>query len=183
MKGRTLIDLSVIKIQSEILGVKILRPLLGVPKQEIFDLAHSNNIPYFKNTTPLWSNRGQFREIIQPAIIKTFGQGVLTNLSKIGQESDELQQLIKLNIIDPYMSKIEFKNEMYYLPLVPGQPFTFWKYIFHEFCHLNNISLISHKLLSHIYEKLYSNNESSITCNSNIKLMIKNDYIIIKITL
>ena len=183
VKGRTLTDLSVIKEQSDILGVKILRPLISHPKKDIFSLAYKINVPYFKNTTPLWSNRGQFREIIQPAIIKTFGEGVLTNLSKIGKESDELQLLIKTNIIDPYMKTIEVIENVHIFYITPNQSFTYWKYIFHEWCHINKLPLISHKVLKQIYEKLYlkSSEKVNITCNTNIKLIINNNYINIKI--
>jgi len=181
MKGRTLVDLSVIKESSEILGVKILRLLISHPKSDIFDMAEKNNIPYFKNTTPLWSNRGQYREIIQPAIIKTFGGGVLTNLSKLGSESDDLCIMIKTNIIDPYMKTIQIKDTIHSLPIVPSQPFTFWKYIIHEWCHQNKLPVISHKLVQHIYEKLYSKGPIKITCNSHISLLIKDNFINIEI--
>ena len=179
MKGRNLTDLSVIKEQSEILGVKILRLLIRHPKNDIFEIAHKNNIPYFKNTTPVWSNRGNLREIIIPALIKTFGQGVLTNLSKTGQESDDLQLLLKENIIKPYLSKIEVINNIHHLPITPNQPFTYWKYIFQEWCHINNISVFSYKLIGQIYEKLYTNTKYSITCNEKINMLINNNYIII----
>jgi tRNA(Ile)-lysidine synthetase-like protein len=179
MKGRTLIDLSVIKIQSEILGVKILRPLLGVPKQEIFDLAHSNNIPYFKNTTPSWSNRGKYREIIQPALMNTFGEGVMGNLSKLSQESDDLQIIIKNNIIIPYMKTIEIKDNIYFLPKTNDQPFTYWKYIFTEFCHQFKLPVFSHKSIVLIYEKLYPIKKMNTINISNIIVNITNDHIII----
>ena len=181
MKGRNLTDLSVIKERSEILGVKILRPLLSHPKSDIFDVAHKNNIPYFKNTTPEWSNRGQYREIIQPAIIKTFGEGVLTNLSKIGQESDDLQLMIKTNIIEPYMKIIQIKDNMHYLPIVKNQTFTFWKYILHEWCHQNKCPLISHKLIKQIYEKICICSWTNITCNEKITMNLSKDFILIKI--
>lgn len=181
MKGRTLIDLSVIKESSEILGVKILRLLLSHPKSDIFDMAEKNNIPYFKNTTPLWSNRGQYREIIQPAIIKTFGEGVLANLSKLGNESDDLNIMIKTNIIDPYMKTIQIKDKTHSLPIVPSQPFTFWKYIIHEWCHQNKLPLISHKLIQHIFEKLYTKHSCKISCSSQISLLIKDNFINIEI--
>jgi len=183
MKGRTLTDLTVIKEQSEILDINICRPLLGIPKKEIFDIAHLNNIPYFKNTTPSWSNRGQYREIIQPAIIKTFGEGVLSNLSKISQESDDLQFLIKNYLIKPYINIIEKKDNNYYFPKLLNKPFTYWKYVFHEFCHVNNIPLISHKLLQQIYEKIYinSNINSNISINNKTSITINNDFIIYKI--
>ena len=179
MKGRSLTDLSVIKEQSDILGVKILRPLISHPKKDIFEIAHKNNIPYFKNTTPEWSNRGQYREIIQPNIIKTFGEGVLTNLSKISKESDELQLMIKLNIIDPYFKTIEIKDNVHYLPIIKDQPFTFWKYILLEWCRINNAPVISYKLLCQIYEKLNIDLSNKLTCNNNVSLTIKNNFIVI----
>jgi tRNA(Ile)-lysidine synthetase-like protein len=179
MKGRNLTDLSVIKEQSEILGVKILRLLIRHPKSDIFEIAHKNNIPYFKNTTPIWSNRGNLREIVIPALIKTFGQGVLTNLSKTGQESDDLHILVKETIIKPYMSKIEVINNIHHLPITPNQSFTYWKYILQEWCHINNVSVFSYKLIGQIYEKLYTNTKCSITCNEKINMLINNNYIII----
>ena len=55
------------------------------------------------------------------------------------------------------MKTIELKNGMYYLPIIKNKPFTFWKYIFQEWCHINNIQVISYKLQYRIYEKLESN--------------------------
>jgi len=181
MKGKNLTDLSVIRERSEILGVKILRPLLRHPKNDIFEVAHKNNVPYFKNTTPVWSNRGQYRDIIQPAIIKTFGEGVLTNLSKIGQESDELQIMIKTNIINPYMKTIVLKNNYHYLPIIPNQTFTFWKYILHEWCHQNKCALISHKLIKQIYDKISNENWTNITCSDKITMKLDKEFIMIKV--
>lgn len=179
MKGRNLTDLSVIKEQSEILGVKILRLLIRHPKSDIFEMAHKNNIPYFKNTTPEWSNRGNLREIILPAIVKTFGEGAMTNLSKIGQESDELQLLVKETIINPYMETIEIKENIHYLPIIHNKPFTFWKYIFHEWCHRNKLSTISYKLMNQIYDKISTKSKVNITCNDKIQMMLNDKYIII----
>lgn len=179
MKGRTLTDLSVIREQSEIMGVKILRPLLGITKKEIFHIAHLNNFPYFKNTTPSWSNRGKYREIIQPAIIDTFGEGVLTNLSKVSQESDELQSIIKNSIIIPYMNTIKTKDNLHYLPKTKDQPFSYWKYIFQEFCQKYKLPSISHKSLKQIYDKLYTSSSNNITVSSNITITINEDQIIL----
>jgi tRNA(Ile)-lysidine synthetase-like protein len=181
MKGRNLTDLSVIKEQSEILGVKILRLLIRHPKSDIFQMAHKNNIPYFKNTTPEWSNRGNMREIIIPSLIKTFGQGVLTNLSKIGQESDELQLILKQNIIKPYMENIHIIDNIHYLPITLNQSFTYWKYILHEWCHMNKLPIISYKLIGQIYEKIYTSNKVTITCNSKLSILINNPYLIINV--
>jgi hypothetical protein len=134
-------------------------------------------IPYFKNTTPIWSNRGQYREIIQPAIIKTFGYGVLTNLSKIGQESDDLAMLVKSSIIEPYMKTIKVKDKVHYLPITKDQSFTYWKYIFQEFCYQNKLPIITHKLIGQIFEKISNGSLSNITCNNKITMKLSNTHI------
>ena len=182
MKGRQLTDLSVIKEQSEIMGVNILRLLISHPKSEILDFANKYKIPYFKNTTPKWSNIGKYRNIIEPSLINTFGQGVLTNLSKISNESDELQFIIKTNIIDPYFKTIEIKDDGHYLPKIPGQPLTYWKYIIHEWCYRNKHPIISYKLIVLLHDKMYHNYKTIINCNSTTKISIMNDYLIISIS-
>lgn len=184
MKGRTLTDLSVIREESEIFGIKILRPLIYNPKSDIFEYAHKNNIPYFKNTTPEWSNRGKYRNILQPALIDTFGDGALTSLSKISSESDELALIIKTNIIDPYFKTIIVKENEHYLPNIQNQTFTYWKYILHEWCNQNKTNKISHKLLLIIYDKIckiHINIEPliyMITCSDKLKVKITKEYII-----
>ena len=182
MKGRTLTDLTVIKEQSEIMGVNILRLLLSHPKSDIFEFAHKYRIPYFKNTTPRWSNRGKYREVIQPALIGTFGEGILTNLSKISKESDELQLMIQTNILDPYFKTIEIKENEHYLPKTLNQPLTYWKYIIHEWCHRNKLPIVSHKLIVLLHEKMYYTFKTIINCSATLKITITNDYLIISFT-
>ena len=77
------------------------------------------------------------------------------------------------------MNKIEVTNNIHYLPITPNQPFTYWKYIFQEWCRINKVPLFSYKLIVQIYEKLYTNIKSSITCASNLNMLINNNYIII----
>ena len=48
--------------------VCILRPMLKHHKSDIFEIAHHNNIIYFKDTTPDWSFRGTMRRKIFPTI-------------------------------------------------------------------------------------------------------------------
>jgi len=46
----------------------IIRPLLNISKEEIFNHAHKYKIPYFKNNTPSWSQRGMIRDIVCPSL-------------------------------------------------------------------------------------------------------------------
>ena len=46
----------------------ICRPLLAHDKQAVFDMAHAYGIPYFKDSTPAWSTRGQLRNELLPLL-------------------------------------------------------------------------------------------------------------------
>ena len=58
------------------LGVRIIRPLLTVDKDDIYRASEKIGIPYFKNTTPSWSNRGKFREHFHKATVAQFGVSI-----------------------------------------------------------------------------------------------------------
>lgn len=62
------------------MGVSLYRPFLNVDKTLIIDTAHRLGIPYFKNTTPEWSNRGKFRNTFYQASHEQFGKEVDSKL-------------------------------------------------------------------------------------------------------
>ena len=53
---------------AEIDGLIVHRPLLRYRKSDVFDYAHAHGIPYFKNTTPDWVQRGIIRNTLIPTI-------------------------------------------------------------------------------------------------------------------
>ena len=57
-------------------GVTICRPWLQVRKEAIFQIARALAIPHLKNTTPLWSNRGKFRNAFYAATHEQYGSSV-----------------------------------------------------------------------------------------------------------
>ena len=75
-KAQHLDNLAKMEPQEEQLGVTLLRPLLAVSKDIIIDTAASIGIPYLKNTTPAWSNRGKFREHFYEATHEQYGEQV-----------------------------------------------------------------------------------------------------------
>ena len=72
-------------------GIVIGRPMFYHPKSDVLELAHSDGVPYFKDTTPQWSRRGKMRNEIFPPALKTFPK-YLENLSRIGNESEDLNR-------------------------------------------------------------------------------------------
>ena len=91
------------KEQSIVNNVNIFRPLIYYEKNLIYKFSHKYNIPYFKDTTPDWSNRGILRRKIFPLLEKTYTNKYLNNLSKIANESIEWNELILDKIIIPFM--------------------------------------------------------------------------------
>jgi tRNA(Ile)-lysidine synthase TilS/MesJ len=57
-------------------GVHLHRPWLGIKKTLVYAVAEVLGIPYLKNTTPAWSNRGKFRESFYAATHAQFGPSV-----------------------------------------------------------------------------------------------------------
>jgi len=45
-----------------------IRPMLSIPKSEIFEFANYCQIPHFIDSTPKWSQRGKIRDLVRPSI-------------------------------------------------------------------------------------------------------------------
>lgn len=94
IKGRNIYDLEVMKHCSNVRGVKMFRPFLRFHKSEIYDFAHKYYIPYFLDTTPKWSKRGQMRNEIFPLFDRVFGRSWKNKIKDIGIQSTELDNLM-----------------------------------------------------------------------------------------
>lgn len=72
------------------------RPLLKIKKEWIYEEAHKIGIPYLKDSTPSWSQRGQIRDSVRPVLEKWDKQMIpaLFQLSNVMKESDIIKQKI-----------------------------------------------------------------------------------------
>lgn len=147
-RARSILNLAVIKSTTCINDVRIERPLVNVFKHLIFDFAHQNGIPYFKDTTPSWSVRGILRNFIMPSLQMAFQEKIKNNLLKVNQETSEWNQLIHTAIIDPYMSECEFSSNKVTVPIdikYIDYPFCFWNLIFMKVFYKYNLNCPSNK--------------------------------------
>jgi tRNA(Ile)-lysidine synthetase-like protein len=112
MKGLSIFQLSGMrKVQVMDLGIPVWRPLLDFDKEHIFNYAHKYGIPYFQDTTPLWSIRGQLRRDLLPMFEKIYGIGFKKNLTNMAHKSDELDVLAQKSIFGPfYENKVKKIN-------------------------------------------------------------------------
>lgn len=91
-------------------GVRICRPFLMAEKADIYRASELLGIPYLKNTTPSWSNRGKFRETFHGATITQFGSSVDDKIIEFAEavqkQNDLLEMLLYQPIYDSYMDGI-----------------------------------------------------------------------------
>lgn len=149
-KGRDCIDLFAMDADSQIDGVRLLRPILTHPKSDIYEFAHQAEIPYFLDSTPDWSCRGVLRRKIMPALEDQYSQGIHGVLAKVGESSREWGYIIETMVIKPFLQKcirtsstISFEID----EVLMSQPRVFWQRVLVEIFHSAGKKMITGKNL------------------------------------
>ena len=191
MYGRSILDLEVMKPISIIKSIPMMRPFLRYHKSSIYNFAHKYNIPYFLDTTPKWSKRGQMRFEIFPMITKTFGTGWRNKVKEVGKESTfwgnfidkHIQESINkcvtiehITILDnPEKTKITFYLE--YMDDFMKAPQYFHKML-SIIMHTNGHKMFSIRGVNNII-KLFNGREHKISLNKNWFVSRKDDKVFI----
>jgi tRNA(Ile)-lysidine synthetase-like protein len=96
--GNNLDNLAKISVASNEEGVRLFRPWINIQKSRIYDIAKAIALPYLKNTTPSWSNRGKFREAFHAATVTQYGEAIDEKMLEVAdrfkKQSDLLDQLL-----------------------------------------------------------------------------------------
>jgi len=142
--------------------IEFIRPLYKTSKEDIYKFAHIHKIPYLKNSTPEWSQRGKIRNSVVPVLEKWDGR-IITGLFDLSKTLKDLHINLKLSIMN---ETNEEKKEI-------NTSFLFWKYlIFDKFrFYPSNKSIIS------LIERLtiFKNKFQKIDMNKKEKIIIKNN--------
>lgn len=169
--GREITDLSVFKMENIILDVRILRPLLNVYKNDIYEFSNKFNIPYFLDTTPSWSCRGKMRNNIFPECENCYGNNYKKNLIRIGKESEDLSEIIDKYLIEDLWKKVIFSNDGI---IIIKDNMLKEKYIFRilikKICHKANIPNLKLKIINLIIENFDNIIKFNLSENSYIQI-------------
>jgi tRNA(Ile)-lysidine synthetase-like protein len=145
-KGKNILDLFITKEYDLQHNVNILRPMLDHLKDDILNIAHENNIIYFKDTTPDWSFRGTMRKKMFPTMID-FDKMIMGNFYKMGKQSAEWGEFINNKLINPILKNTQnykygfmIKMNIDYIDI----PISFWSELFVNLFHRNGIRMIKH---------------------------------------
>ena len=131
-KGQHLFNLQKMEQDSIQEGVRLIRPFLYRTKKEILGMA---TVPYLKNTTPAWSNRGKFRTNFYKATHEQFGEMVDERVLEVAKTLEGVGKILENTIYKPVLSSFDgFKlnvTRAIEAELGVGE----WSYLFEKFCH------------------------------------------------
>ncbi len=185
-RGRNYLDLSVIREKSYINNINFVRPMISFYKSDIYNFAKTYCVPYFKDTTPDWSVRGKYRNIISPALEDAFTINVKENLLNISKQADDWNILIEKEIIKPFLSKIslDINNEKTYLTINTEKyidyPITFWTVIFMNIFNQYSYKSPSKKSIQILMDNIKLQKNKNYNLSNNCKCKIENYKIIIE---
>ena len=115
MLSRSILDIGVCQEFKNTDGIMMWRPFLEFDKNDIYDIAHTYQIPYFKNTTPLWCNRRNFRDTLMPAFEQQYGESIPSiGFRNLSEQSSALAKTIRTNLIDPYLKEVFVRHAMWF---------------------------------------------------------------------
>ena len=190
-RGRNYLDLAVIREHTTISSIKIGRPMINYYKTAIYEFAHKYQVPYFLDTTPKWSVRGKYRNIISPAIEDAFTQNVKENLLCISDQADQWNTLIEKEIMRPFIEKVKFnindysKSIEFNIEKYIDYPLAFWNVVlmnlFNQFgskapskksiqTFINTIKYRAQQNHSHKYNVTLCNNNKCTIKNFNVTI-------------
>lgn len=179
-RGRNILDLKVIQECSIIDNVKIRRPLIKIKKTEIYDFAKRNNIPYFLDSTPLWSVRGKCRNRVFKELSDTFGKKIYNNLFEIGEQSNQWSSIISKSIVEPFLSNIVYSPNKISINIEGYEeyPFCFWNTIFMKVFHKQNLKCPSKKSILNFMKYITNCSENNVCyMNKESKCILTNETI------
>lgn len=192
-RGRNILDLAVIREHANISNINFARPMLQYYKSVIYEFAEKYQVPYFKDTTPDWSIRGKYRNVISPAIEDAFTQSTKENLMYISDQADQWNSLIEKEIIEPFLQNITYTYSEngttveFNIKKYADYPIAFWSVIL-----MNIFNKLGHKSPSRKAIETFSNtikyklnstnpkysialgNCRCVVCNNNLTIYFTN---------
>lgn len=156
-------NLTGIELKTKIDDITFYRPLINISKDEIYKYANTYELPFLKNSTPNWSQRGKIRTNVVP-VLEKWDKRLIPGLFNASKVLSDLHLNLKMNV------KREFKMNMKMKIEELNLSFLYWKYgIFELFKYYP-----SNKSLTSLIERLetWKNKSNKIDINKKQKIII-----------
>ena len=154
--------------------VPIYRPFLNVTKKDIFAYAKAQGIPYTKDSTPSWSQRGRIRDELVP-FLNNFDPEFINGLVKMSEHLKHVSKICYQEYYQKLIDEITF-NETEANGIIPNDnSISSWKII------LKNIAahyqfFTSQKSINNLIERVEklidSGEKGKVNISKNITIEI-----------
>jgi tRNA(Ile)-lysidine synthetase-like protein len=180
-KGQHLFDLKKMKISSNQEGIEIIRPFLNINKSIILQIAHDCYIPYLKNTTPSWSNRGKFRNRFYQETHIQYGDSVDEKIIQVADTLSTVGNILDNLIYKPIYKSYNHTDKSIDISraIEAGLDVNGWLNIIEHICHIFlQISKPSIHSVKQFVERLVKNNftiqkkEMKFQLKSNLQIVL-----------
>ncbi len=170
-------NLKKMSLHEEQLGVILVRPFLEQEKGTIYSASKALSVPYLKNTTPSWSNRGKFREHFHPALKAQYGPEIDRKIVQFAEAVSKQSRLLDRILYQPiYQSYNEYAKTIDITEAIEAQlDLMGWSAVFEHICHKKlAINKPSCRSIQTFMERLCRTKE--FLMNMNKYLTVKVDY-------
>ncbi len=150
---------------SEERGVQIWRPLLEVPKTDIIDFALRYGIPFTYDSTPAWSERGQLRDHVIPALTD-YIPGLMTMVQNMKQLYKQQHNACTKNIT---------YNDSFAQVVNPVYSLEYFQQTFKQIALHYKVPYPKNKSLIHLMEQLQRGNTSRLTVSVHFVAQLCSD--------
>ena len=180
-RGRNILDLAVLKPIANVNKVNLVRPLLNFYKSDIYEFADKYHVPYFKDSTPIWSVRGKYRLNIETQLINTFSENVKENLLLLSYQSDSWNYIITDKLLKPFLDKVEYNDNWckFNVDEYKDYPTVFWSRVFSEIFNRYGKSMPGNKAVATFANAIYRTNVCYISLSKHCKCKNVNNKITI----
>ena len=158
-KARNLDCLKGMKKIGEESGVTTLRPLLDIPKSEIYEFASYFEIPHLYDSTPDWSDRGKMRNELIPFLNK-FDAAFLSGLICLSETYEKLYLIYKTSVLDNFLSKLYYGEMITVINFEEVDEkcleygYQFWKDIVYHIVKINGLDIPRNKSIRFLAKRL-----------------------------
>jgi tRNA(Ile)-lysidine synthetase-like protein len=97
-------------IEDKSICICLIRPMLNIKKECIYAFAKDNMIPFLKDSTPKWSQRGKIRDIVRPTLTE-WDSEFINSLFKLSERLNDISKIFKVNGVNNIFTNIAYELE------------------------------------------------------------------------
>jgi tRNA(Ile)-lysidine synthetase-like protein len=157
-------NLNGIEMSMIIDNINFYRPIIEISKKEIYNYAYNHNLPYLKNSTPDWCQRGKIRTSVVP-ILEKWDMRVIDGLFNM----TSILQDLHLNLYMTINNNFKIRDEILISNL--NTSILYWKYgifkIFNFYASNKSLNALIERL------NLFKDNYNFKEINKKTKIIIK----------